>query len=271
MKELISLNVEHDVKTTLPVLTFDKQHYISVIDSMDLEDITPGFLKSIKDAAIAVDKRLSAPIKAWRAVVDEIISHAELRIAELKKQAADIEEKRKADKKIHVQNLLDDLLSVPILPQEYLNNIVLKPEYLNKTMTDNKIVEDIQLQINNQIALKKGADDALELRKAKTKITELLLSNLNEKYKVNYSLSDVMGIEDSELNNYYEKLNTKPTIVEDKTNDDLSFLDTIVIDKVIMTDYQMFIYKGSDKSILVKCINISQNQLKNVLDVLDEE
>ena len=47
--ELIKLDIETDVVTSLPAIQFDKTRYIVAIDNMELEDITPKFLKSIKE------------------------------------------------------------------------------------------------------------------------------------------------------------------------------------------------------------------------------
>jgi Holliday junction resolvase len=217
--ELIKLDIEADVVTSLPAIQFDKTRYIVAIDNMALEDITPKFLKSIKDAAIAIDKRLSTPIKEWRVAVDEIIAHAESRIAELKAKKAEAEKLRVAEKTEEVEALLKWAKESSGLPAEYQNKIIFKPEYTQVTFVGSKLNIDIQAQVDNAKALKKGADDAAELDKIKIANRELLIEKLNAQYEfdVKYSQLPYTSYNDEEVTQFYiakaEKMaiNTKTT------------------------------------------------------------
>lgn len=181
----VIVDLESEAKTTLPVIIFDKQRYIDAIDAMPLEEITSKWLKQIKDEAIAIDKKICAPVKAWRLEVDEIIEYAEKRIAKLKADAAAAEEKRRAAKKIEVDKLIADAKARSDLPPEYLAKIVFKPEYYQVGFKGNKLLEDLQAQFDLQKSLKKGVDDALALQQANIKNRELLLQNLNQQYGFN--------------------------------------------------------------------------------------
>ncbi len=198
------LNLNIDTVTTVATIVFDKARYIKEIDLMPLESITAGWLKSIKDEAIKIDKRLYEPVKAWRAEVDEIIAYAEARIASLKAEEAKIEAKRKEDKQTEVSKLIDDLKAKSDLPAQYLNEIKLKTEYLQKGFTGSKLDTDIQMQFDTQAALKKGADDAAELKKVNAQLREALLDKLNAQYGLDIKVSDVLHIENnSSLDAYF--------------------------------------------------------------------
>ena len=166
---------------TLPAVKFDKQYYISIIDNMELSDITAGFLKKIKDSAIAIDKRLSAPIKQWRAEVDEIIAHAENRIAELKLEKAREEAKRIEKRTDEINTLFQKIKLDYKLPEKFNKAVIIREVYFNKTMTLNKINLDILEQFSTQEKLYKAEEQAKELHQQKIKNRELLIANYNTK------------------------------------------------------------------------------------------
>lgn len=202
----VVLNLESDVKASAPVIIFDKQIYLDQIDLMPLEDITAKWLKSIKDAAIAIDKRINEPVAAWRAQVDEIIAYAEARIASIKAVRAKEEAARKQTRTARANELITECKAKSDLTPEYLAKIVFKDDYTLVKFTDKKIIEDVEVQIETQRALKKGADDAAALKVANIKNRELLLENLNTKYGANgtYSMFTIEMFSDEQVLAKYE-------------------------------------------------------------------
>lgn len=203
----VVLNLESDAKTTAPVIVFDKQVYLNQIDSMPIEDITAKWLKSIKDAAIAIDKRLNEPVAAWRKEVDEIIAYAEARIKSIKDAEAKAEAKRKELRAARANELLAECKAASDLPPEYLATVVLKNEYLLVKFTDKKIIEDINIQLETQRQLKQGADDAAAVKLLSIKNRELLIENLNAKYGVEgkYSMFPIETFTDEQVLAKYEQ------------------------------------------------------------------
>ena len=215
----VVIDLTADTKATAPVIVFDKQIYLAAIDNMPLEEITAGWIKSIKDAAIAIDKRLNVPIQAWRAEIDEIITHANNRIAALKAEAAKKEAERREEKRLEVQNLIADAKRSSDLPKEYLDRITFKEEYLQVGFKGKKLADDIQAQFDTQKALKKGADDALELKATQVKARRLLIEKLNQEFGFNFSYDDfiVERYSDEQVNQFYmDKHNAKQN-QEEKT------------------------------------------------------
>lgn len=202
----VVLNLESDVKTTAPIIVFDKQVYLDQIDNMPVEDITAKWLKSIKDAAIAIDRKLNEPVAAWRKEVDEIIAHAEARIKSIKDAEAKAEAKRKELRTARANELLAECKAASDLPPEYLAMVVFKNEYLLVKSTDKKIIEDINIQLETQRQLKQGADDAAALKSANIKNRELLIENKNAKYGVEgkYSMFTIETFTDEQVSAKYE-------------------------------------------------------------------
>lgn len=202
----VVLNLESDVKASAPVIIFDKQIYLDQIDLMPLEDITAKWLKSIKDAAIAIDKRINEPVAVWRAQVDEIIAYAEARIASIKAARAKEEATRKQTRTARANELITECKTKSNLSPEYLAKVVFKDDYTLVKFTDKKIIEDVEVQIETQRALKKGADDAAALKVANIKNRELLLENLNTKYGANgtYSMFTIEMFSDEQVLAKYE-------------------------------------------------------------------
>ena len=202
----VVLNLESDAKTTAPVIVFDKQIYLDQIDNMPVEDITAKWLKSIKDAAIAIDKKLNEPVAAWRKEVDEIIAYAEARIKSIKDAQAKAEAERRELRSARAYELLAECKASSDLPPEYLDKIVFKDEYLLVKFTDKKIIEDINIQLETQRQLKQGADDAAALKLANIKNRELLIENQNVKYGVEgkYSMFPIETFSDEQVLAKYE-------------------------------------------------------------------
>lgn len=202
----VVLNLESDVKTTAPIIVFDKQVYLDQIDNMPVEDITAKWLKSIKDAAIAIDKKLNEPVAAWRKEVDEIIAYAEARIKSIKDAQAKAEAERRELRSARAYELLAECKASSDLPPEYLDKIVFKDEYLLVKFTDKKIIEDINIQLETQRQLKQGADDAAALKLANIKNREQLIEIQNTKYGVEgkYSMFPIETFSDEQVLAKYE-------------------------------------------------------------------
>lgn len=196
-----------DIQSSLPIIAFDKNIWIKRVEEMPVEDLTPGFVKQIKDAAIAIDKRLSAPIKAWRSEVDEIIACIDARRVALVKAQQEAEEIRRIKKRTEVLQLIKDVEIDCGLNQSYLSQLTIIDKYLNKTESINKIKEDLLSRIEQLKILQENERLAEESRQEKIKNRELLIENLNAKYNLDfkYSKFEVSRYDDVEVTKFYQQ------------------------------------------------------------------
>lgn len=201
--QLATVDFMKDVKVTSANIVYDKAVWLAVIDKMELEEITPKFLKSLNDDRIQLVRQVNAQSIILDNDLKEVYAYATEKVAGLKREAEIAENTRKADKKVEVAKLIMSIKKNHDLPDEYLNKVLLKEEYLQKGYTGAKLNADIEAQIENLAALKKGDDDAKTVAAQKLKIRELTIAGLNTKYGFSLTLSDVFGLENDNLEPHY--------------------------------------------------------------------
>ena len=145
-------------------------------------------------------KQIIADEKKIGAYLDEIFA-----ANKAKRDAAEAE--RRAKKHGKAINIMTDMLKTVDLPDEYLTKVAFREEYYNKTMTNKKIAESIQEQIDTQVNLYKGYLAEQELKQAKIANRELLIDNLNIKYSVEgkYSMFPIETFSDEQVLAKYEQ------------------------------------------------------------------
>lgn len=108
--------------------------------------------KAINDFGIKTDKELSANIKAFRGDLKELVAMIEEPMDKIDAAIADFEERRKREKQLHCQNLIDDRLRKSTLTEKFASKVELKDQYLNVSFTMKQVEEDVMNQIANATA-----------------------------------------------------------------------------------------------------------------------
>lgn len=190
--------------------------------------------KSLDEFRKKTKKELTAPVKAFEEQCKELIKKFNEVIDPIVKQAEEFEEKRREEKKVEVQKIIDEVCKL-----KGVNNLPLEDSYLNKSISLKsikteltKVADNILLEQANHkknVALIEGKIDLTNAKYDVTMVKEPYVSML-EYEDIDTILNKIL--EDSEsLKNKIEdtpKLVT-PVVQAPKKNEEI-FLDTYEIE-----------------------------------------
>lgn len=151
-KPVVSFNYDA-MKTELEKLTNDWKGFVIQENDLPFTKDLLAYLnklkKSVDDFRKDTKKELSEPITTFEGQCKELVGIIDNVYSDIKGQYDTFEEKRKQEKLKKVNDMISFARSESGLPEKYQLRIESKPEYLNKTMTENKILDDIQKQIDH--------------------------------------------------------------------------------------------------------------------------
>lgn len=130
--------------------------------------------KSVDDFRKETKKEISKPIATFEDQCKELVGSIDNVYADIKKQYDDFEDRRREERAKAVDELVAFARAESGLPDNYKGQIQMKSEYLNKTMTDNKIMKDLDeiiAMLSKEWELEKAKNAQIDM------ICELMTSN----------------------------------------------------------------------------------------------
>lgn len=185
-----------DTKVVLGEITFEVdlikesiKNYLEkynglVIEEKDIKEIKSeiAFLRKQKTAInknrIDLSKKFDEPLVKFKNDVDSVLEVIEETISSLNEQLDIFEEKRKADKKQKVENMMEIIKKLRHTDDEF--EFYFNPSYLNATMKEKAIKEDLLEQVNQYEAMKLLEKEMEEKTKLKKELLENTLIKLNK-------------------------------------------------------------------------------------------
>jgi Protein of unknown function (DUF1351) len=165
-------------------------------------------IKSLEDARKKVKSDYNIPLAEFEGkikVVSQILLET---IAYFDVETSSFEEKRKQEKAVQVMDLITKTLEAAKLSDKYAVQLTALDKYLNKTESLKKIQEDLEARAAQLAILQDNEALAENARLEKVKNRELLIENLNAKYKqaFKYSQFEISSHTDEDVQNFYASL-----------------------------------------------------------------
>lgn len=234
--DLANIEIANLVQFTQSIITFDNSELINqaqqtaakyanlVITEADLPEMKTiradlnKIIKGLEDSRKSVKSKYNEPLSEFEAKIKDVTSILSDAVAKIDNQTAVFEENRKAEKKIAVLQILEDMLRESDLPNEYKAKVVFREEYYNVTMRGSKLANSIQEQIDVQVQLYQAVKNEQELKQQRIKNRELLIKNLNQQYGLNavYSQFTVEQYSDEQVENAFVKERARLDVEEAK-------------------------------------------------------
>lgn len=139
--------------------------------------------KGIDDFRKKVKQELSAPIDVFEGQCKELTGMVSDVSSKIDEKVKEFEAKKKEEKRVIAQEIIDTLKSDYELPEEYSNRVELKETFCNLSISKSQVEQDVRVQLE---ALKSEYDTYIE----KVKTVEASVEESNKKLTVKLDAQD---------------------------------------------------------------------------------
>lgn len=144
-------------------------------------------------------KEMELPIKEFEDRCKELIAIIGNVRTPIVNQLNDFEEKRKEEKKLKIEKVIQDVKEKFNLDIKYASQLVLDNKYLNKTAKDTEILADLEQRATS---LKQQQDNEKQLEEMKSQKLDLIqkeVERINQEYSLDMKISEFTHLQNAEL------------------------------------------------------------------------